>query len=286
MNDNQTRKKILPMVKFLLPTLTKSETRAAQYLMEQPGEVVQLSLDEYAERSGSSQPSIIRLCKKIGVSGYSEMKLFLSAELGADDGQDEVIDVKPEQGVMSVLNSIFEVNIQTLKNTLELINDEYEKALDAILHAKQICFFALGDAMIPCNYANFKFRKIGYTCHADPDPDMQILNACNLKKGDVAISVSHSGNSRLVVNAMEIAKKRGATTICITKVEKSELTKYSDIKLFTATSDVTICKEAIAWRVAEQAILESLYLMVLDKKEAIFDKKLKERESGMLVNKL
>ncbi|MDP4153221.1 MAG: MurR/RpiR family transcriptional regulator [Bacillota bacterium] len=287
MDDIQVKNKIIPMVKFLFSSLTRSEKKAADYLLNNPEEVVGLALNEYAEKSGSSQPSIIRLCKKIGTSGYAELKLNLSMQLESDNDQpNTVIDVKPEQGITSVINSIFEINIQILKETFELVTDDYEKALAAILDAKHICFFALGDAMMPCSYAEFKLRRLGYICYADADPDMQIINACNLMPGDVAISVSHTGNTRNVINAMKIAKKKGATTICITKVGKSELAKYCDIQLFTATADITIGKEIIARRIAEQAILEALYLMVLEKTKTISAKKIRESTAAMELNKL
>lgn len=279
-------KNIVAFVKFMMPTLSNSEKKAAEYLLENTIEVIGMPLKQYAEKAGSSQASIIRLCKRIGVSGYSQMKLELSTQMASQDQFGEIEITKPGNDMVSIVNNVLSINIKTLYDTLQLVNEEYDRAFEAILHAKQICFFALGDAMMPCSFIHNKFRRLGYVSYADVDPDMQIINACNLKSGDVAIAVSHSGNSRQVVAAMKKAKEKGATTICIIKTDKSELTKYCDIKLFTATSDATEGKEVVARRIAEQAILEALYLGVQKKMEPLVSEKMKEITSELLVNKL
>jgi len=278
------------MVKFLLPTLTSSEKKAAEYLLEFPEKVAKLSLVKYAEYSGSSQASIIRLCKRIGVSGYAEMKSVLSIQLISNDGFNHDFEELEQDGLGSdmiqIMKNVFTVNIEILKETFALANEEYNRAFEAILKAKQICFFAIGDAMIPCEYASFKFRRLGYICFADKDSDLQMINASQMKPGDVAIAISHSGRTRQVVDAMEIAKNKGATTICITKREKSELIKHCEIKLFTATPDISVGQEIIARRISEQAILEALYFGVLQHDEPYSTEKIKISSEAMKANKL
>lgn len=282
-----TEIKIIPITKFLLPSLTNSERKAAKFLLQNPDKVANMSLVDFAELSGSSQASIIRLCRKMETDGYSQMKALLLSQL--DDYIQPPVQKKefvPGMNMTQILKRVFSLNIQILKDTFALASDEYEKAFEAILNAKQICFFAIGDATIPCQFAYIKFRKLGYTCYMDMDADMQLINASNLKEGDVAIAVSHSGNSRQIVNAMKIAKERGATTICITKLSKSEMIKWCDIKLFTTASVAVLEKEIIARRVAEQAIIESLYFAVLEKTEPESGQTLKANMDAMLGNKL
>lgn len=54
-----------------------------QFIMEQPDEVVGLSIIELAEKVHISKSSILRLTKKLGFSGYSEFKYFLRQEQNA-----------------------------------------------------------------------------------------------------------------------------------------------------------------------------------------------------------
>ena len=186
-----------------------------------------------------------------------------------------------------IVESAFKLNILNLKKTLEVASiEEYESACDAIVSADKIVFFAIGDAMFPCSYASLRFRRIGYDCCADSDADMQIVNACNMKPGDVAVAISHSGRTKQVVEAMRIAKERGAVTICITKAGKSELTKYSDIVLYNVTTDTTVDKEVIARRVAEQAMLDAIYMGVMQKMDKNSFARLQNVSENLRVNKI
>ena len=282
-------KKIIPLVKFLLPTLTKSERKVAEYLLNYPEKVVKLTLVDYAEISDSSQASVIRLCKKMGLSGYTELKSTLSQQLGEISASYELTgfeDGSLGSDMIEIMENVFNVNIEILKETFALASDEYNKAFEALCNANQICFFAIGDAMVPCEYAKFKFRRLGYICFVEQDSDIMMINASQMKKGDVAIAISHSGNTRQVVDAMKIAKEAGATTICITKREKSELSVHCDIKLFTATPDISVGQEIVARRSSEHAILEALYFAVLQHDEVKNLKKIKTTSQAMEANKI
>lgn len=263
--------KIIPVARFLLPTLSPSEKKAAEYLLANPHKTVSMTLVRFAKESGSSQASIIRLCKRIGVSGFSELKSTLAVQLAVEDQYETGLDNHQKRSLGSdmiqIINTVFKENIKILKETFALATDEYNRAFEALLRAKRIGFFAIGDATIPCQFANFKFRRLGYDCYAELDSDLQVICASNFNDGDVAIAVSHTGNTTQVNAAMELAHNNGATTIGITKRERSDMIKVCDIKLFTATPDMTVGQEAVARRIAEQAILEALYFGVLQSRE-------------------
>jgi DNA-binding MurR/RpiR family transcriptional regulator len=286
-NLNKSDGEIIVKVKFLQPSLTKSEKKAADFVLERTNSVADLTLEEFCALSGCSQASTIRFCQKLGIGGFSELKQQLSRK---DDDTAPPYTPNEEIGstdsLLDIMEKVFTVNIQILKNTLTLATSESEKALTALLEAESVTFFGMGDAAVPCYFADIKFKKIGLRSQVHTDPDLQLAMASLLGPGDVAVAVSHSGRSQPVVEAMRIAKERGAVTLCITKHAKSPLVKYCDIQLFTATADETIGKEIIARRVAEQAILESLYLGLLARKEDVFLKNLKHTASAIAFNKI
>ncbi|MDR1519763.1 MAG: hypothetical protein LBU23_06415, partial [Planctomycetota bacterium] len=57
--------RLFPTIRLLLPTLSKAEKKAAVFLLDHADEIFGLTLHKYAERSGSSQASILRLCKAL-----------------------------------------------------------------------------------------------------------------------------------------------------------------------------------------------------------------------------
>ncbi len=283
-NPNQ----LFAKIRLQLPALAKAERKAAEYILDHQEEMYSLNLLELATNSGASQAAIIRMCKSIGLDGFKQLKAelgrrgTLSHELFPDNGD----ETESAGGSMEkVLKEVFSYNVRSLQDTFALYTEEYEKALKAILRARRLAFFSIGNASMPCQYAYMMFKRIGYNCSADIDPDIQMIDAANLGKGDVAIAVSHTGQTRHVVAAAELARKNGATTICITKNARSPLTKVCDIHLFTATIDSSHTMELVARRIAEYAIIEAFYHAVREARPemaALVD----EGSHAMRINKL
>lgn len=287
MQKSESARNILATAKFLLPSLTPAEKKVAEFLIAYPKEVTGMSLQKMAKRCECGEATVIRFCHTVGVSGYAELKKNLSRQLLSPLTKEETDIFGSAQGMSQIVESVFKLNILNLRKTLEVAAmEEYEHACEVLSYAKKVCFFAMGDAMFPCNYACLRFRRLGYECYADSDADVQLVNAYNMKEGDVAIAISHSGRSKQVLEAVRIAKERGAVTICITKAGKSELTKYSDIVLYNVTTDTSIDKEIIARRVAEQAMLDAIYIGVLQKLETNSFVRLQEVSDNLKVNKL
>ena len=262
MIENTHPNHVLAKLRLQVHSLAKAEMRAAEYILEHHNELDQLNLQELATKSECSQAAVIRMCKSIGLDGFKQLKAELKrqqtneTELFPDNGNSSD---ESSVGMAGFLKEIFSYNVRNLQDTFALYTEQYDLALKAILDARQLAFFSIGNASMPCQYAYMMFRRIGYYCTADIDPDIQMLDAANLKKGDVAIAVSHTGQTRHVVAATERAQKNGATTICITKNAKSPLTKVCDIHIFTATIDASLNMELVARRIAEYAIIEAFY---------------------------
>lgn len=276
---------ILVYLRFLLPTLPSAERKVAQCLLGNSEIAISSTLAILAQVSGTSEATVIRLCKRLGFDGFTDMKKSYVYAI-IDENKTLTQEVEANDSFFEIFNKVCESNSKILKDTLELFSQDYEKALDAILNANTLHFFGNGDAIVVAKLAQMKFERLGLHGSAHSDVIMQYITAGGLKSGDVALSISYSGASTSVVNTTKIAKEMGATTICITKINKSPLLKHTDINLFTATSDFTIGKDIIAKRVADQAILDALYLGYLTKKQEDFSQKLRDTQKAIDNNKL
>lgn len=276
---------LLVRIRFLLPSLPRAEKTIAQALLENPEAITHLTLANIARESGSSEASIIRFCKRMGYDGYTAMKqAFVIAIAEGTEIQEEGIDASDDMSV--ILKKVFQSNIQTLNDTLVLANEGYNDALNALINAKSIHFFGVGDAYAVCQLAFMKFSRLGIPCTAHSDVMLQNITAGNLKTGDVAIAISYEGRSKNIVQAMRIAKMSGATTISITKMNKSPLLKYTDISLFIAISDLTIGRDKVTRRVADQFILDVLYLGYITKVGKDYTKHLRKIQEAIDCNKI
>lgn len=271
---------------FLIPTLPRAEKVFAEALIENPETILQMTLAEAARETNSSDASIIRFCKRLGMHGYSELRRAVAAAV--DEKQTIPYDeaVKSSDDIREIMKKVFQSNLQTLQNTMVVADEKnYLRAIEALVHARSIHFFGVGDAFAACQFAYMKFLRLGVNCSAQSDVMMQFMGANNLGPGDVALAVSYEGRSRNVNRAMEISKKRGAATICITKMNKSPLLKYVDIPLYISISDLSVGREKVTRRVADQFILDVLYMGYITKKQD-FSKRLKRSQLAIDSNKV
>lgn len=276
---------LLVRIKFLLPSLPRAEKIVAQALVENPEAITTLTLAKLARETGASEASIVRFCKRLGYDGYTSVKQAFMVAL-TEEGEIVTEGIEASDDMRTILDKVFQSNMQTLNDTLALASDNYNQALKALLNARSIHFFGVGDAFSVCQLTYMKFSRLGVPGSAYSDVVMQLTAAGNLRRGDVAFAVSYEGRSRNVVEAMKVAKEAGATTLCITKMNKSPLLRYTDINLFTAVSDLTVGRGKVARRVADQAIMDALYLGYLTKSSKDHNSRLREIQKAIDCNKM
>lgn len=271
---------------FLIPTLPRAEKAFAEALVENPETILQMTLAEAARETSSSDASIIRFCKRLGMHGYSQLRQAVSLAIDENDAVNFGESVENSDNIHEIMKKVFQSTHQTLQNTMVIADENnYLRAIESLVNAKSIHFFGVGDAYAACQFAYMKFLRLGVNCSAQSDVMMQFMTANNLGPGDVALAVSYEGRSRNVNRAMEISKKRGARTICITKMNKSPLLKYVDIPLYISISDLSVGREKVTRRVADQFILDVLYLGYVTKKPD-FSERLKRSQYAIDSNKV
>ena len=255
---------IYSSIKLWLPSLSKIEKRIAMYLYDHPKEIASMPMAKVAEACSCSEGSVDRLCKKLGCSGYAQAREMLAAHpLPSEDSVSQV-NIKQNTPVEELIQNINDLYINTLQRTKELNPAaKFETAIGRIARAKRLFFFGIGDALVPCLSAYYRFRRTGIDCLFDQDADMQLINASMIEKDDVVIAVSHSGNTRQVNAAMKAAHEAGAFCIGITQSVKSPMTQYCDLLFFNAVSESTVGNTNVAHRLAESTIMEILYAGVV-----------------------
>lgn len=280
-------KDILVKIRFLIPSLPRAEKAIAEALAEHPEAVTYMTLAEISKESGSSEASVIRFCKRMGFGGYSALQQAIAEAVeGESETHAEDLQVSGEDSMYEIIQKVYQSNVQTLTDTMVLVSEQCERALEALLSAKSIHFFGAGDAYAVCQLAYMKFKRLGIPCSAEGDIMLQMITASNMSRGDVAIAISYDGRSKNVVEALRIAKQMGATTISITKKNKTPLLRYTDIKLFIAVNDLSFDREKVTRRVADQFIMDALYMGYVMRSGRNYKEQLKKTQIAIDGNKI
>ncbi|MEW9124748.1 MAG: MurR/RpiR family transcriptional regulator [Thermotaleaceae bacterium] len=242
-----------------LNKLTKSEKKAADYMTESQEKIIYLSISALAEAANTSEATIVRICKKLGYSGFQDLKISVARELVTHE---ELIheELKADDNTSVIIEKTFNGIIQTLtmtKNAQRTI--DMEKAIRTVSEANKIIIIGSGNSAAIANDAQHKFLRIGLDVHAYTDTHMQMIAVSSLNERDVILAISHSGSSRDIVEAVEMAKHKGVTTISITSSGISPVTKKTDINLFTYSQETKYRMYALSSRIAMLAIIDTIY---------------------------
>ena len=130
---------LMVKLRFLIPTLPRAEKAVAQALLEKPELICLMTLAELARETDSSDASIIRFCRKMGYSGFSEMKQAFANALN-DSSIMTVEEIHKEDSVLDNLQKVYKSNMQTLTDTILLADKEaYEDKINSFLWDRRFC---------------------------------------------------------------------------------------------------------------------------------------------------
>ncbi|HWP17805.1 MAG TPA: MurR/RpiR family transcriptional regulator [Burkholderiaceae bacterium] len=211
---------MLDRIKASIPALPPAEQRVAKLVLADPRSFASLPVAELAERAHVSKPTVVRFCRSVGYDGLADFKLKLAGSVNegvpfVHRAVDE--DDKPSDIVVKVIDNAVSA---LLKFRNDAASHAFERAIEALAHAgrngHRIEFYGVGNSGIVAQDAQHKFFRLGVNAVAYSDGHVQVMSATMLKPGDCAVIISNSGRSRDLLDASEIARKKGATTIVIT----------------------------------------------------------------------
>ena len=270
-------------IKLLYSKMGKAEKRIADWIFENPGKIISLSIVELAEQCGCGEATIVRFAKRLKLNGFQELKYSLAAENGGSPASTNITESDSAFEIyQKVCNDIY-LSLEKTKSSLkeELIGEAAEK----ICKAEKIVVFGLGNSSAIAMDASHKFLRAGLNAIAYTDNHMQMIAASHLGENDIAIGISHSGSSKDIVEALKVAKEHNATTITITNSGKSPILKQSDIVLATASEETQYSILALNSRIAQLAIIDTLYFYIVYHRSKDALKSIQETEHSLLTKK-
>lgn len=211
---------MLDRIKASLPSLAPAEQRVARLVLSDPRAFANLPITELAVRSHVSKPTVVRFCRSVGYDGLSDFKLKLAGSVSEGvpfihrsvDVDDKTADV-----VVKVIDNTVAAFLKYRNDASSFAIQKATDALQATYAAgKRIEFFGVGNSGIVAQDAQHKFFRLGVTSIAYSDGHMQVMSASLLGPGDCVVVISNSGRTRDLMDACDIARKNGATTIVIT----------------------------------------------------------------------
>jgi RpiR family carbohydrate utilization transcriptional regulator len=259
---NREHKDFLLYVKSLYPSLSQAESKVSDFLTSSLKLIPDMTVTELADASKVSEASIVRFARKLGFSGYYQMKIEIIRNLSL--GEIDKISESEPQDVTSTKEKALEIALANIENTYHALDTrELEQSLDLLSRAEGIYFFAAGNTLNVALDASYKLGKLGLRTFCATVPERAILQARNMSAGDVAFGISHSGGSKMVNLALKIAKNKGIPAIALSNYSKSPIAKWCDHVLLTSTYHTLFPQVPTLTRLAESAVIDLIFYLLL-----------------------
>ena len=243
-----------------------SEKKIAEYVLENPEKVMNMTITELADICLTSEASIVRFSKTLNLKGFQDLKIRIAAALAMKD-KSLSGGIKKEDSTATIMEKIVEFNRNAIDQTTHVLDmNELEKAVEVLSRANRIDFVGMGASGIVAYDAMTKFMRINTPCNYYQDSHLQLTSAANLTEKDAAVGISYSGTTKEVIDVLKVAEERGASTISITRVGNSPLTEFADIHLFVSSQEAIFRMGAMASRIAQLNLVDILFVSVAMKK--------------------
>lgn len=249
----------MPQIWRHYDALTPAEKSIADYILQYPSETVQLSASSLAKRAGTAPSAVVRFCKSVGFEGFSAFKVQLAVELSRQAPSSYMASVEPTDSASTVLDKIFTANVKALQDTLSRIDRKAFTEVAALLsNANTIHIYGVGTSAPMVYELHHRLMLLGFQVHNYTDLVSVRLSTMNLKPGDVAFGISHTGRTETTVDALTLSKEAGAATVCLTSYAGSPITQISDHVLTVFCDETRYPVEASSARIAQTCVIDAL----------------------------
>ena len=255
----------MPKAELTIQSIYKSfsrvERQLADFIMAGRERIPSLSVREIAAAAGVSVAAVSRLARKVGFRNLKEFKLDLAREAARapayfyraiEEGDSEA----------ELVETVFRGNRRSLEDTLALLDKAaLAAAVRRMAQARRLLFFGVGSSGFFARDAAMRFALLGFRAQVLTDPSEIFFHASTAGERDVAVGISHSGRTRITVQALELARAHGALTVGISNYLKSPLHAAASFFFCTSFPESRVTVTALSSRVAQLCLIDAMFLL-------------------------
>ncbi|WP_079095062.1 MurR/RpiR family transcriptional regulator [Streptococcus pneumoniae] len=202
----------------------------ADYILVRDSEIVYETYSEIVSKVKVGEGTLNRFCKKIGYSGFQELKLKMTKDILELESQKMSSD--------TFIDEIKNNYLSIVESTRKLIDGrQIELAIKLIREANQILMIGVGSSGNAAREFESSLLRIGIISKTVIDTHFQLMHTALLKDNDLIIAFSLSGSTKEVEETLLNAKRKNVKIISITNYSSRNIAKLSDCVLLTSKKE-------------------------------------------------
>ena len=248
-----------------MPSLRPAEQRVGEAVLADPAAISESSITAVARQCMTSETTVLRFCRAIGLGGYPELRIALARAAQREETDQNARPpvngtIGENDSVADVVAKISYADSRAVEETGAALDvGALTAAIEAVRAAGRIDVYGIGASGLVAHDLHQKLHRLGLISFSWADPHLALTSAAVLEVGDVAIGISHTGTTIDTIDALRVARQHGATTIAVTNFAKSPITEEADLVLTTAARETTFRSGAMASRIAQLALIDCLF---------------------------
>lgn len=252
---------MLGLINQSLGRLSRAEKRVAEWVLAHPRQATESTVAAVAKACGTSEPTVIRFCRRMGLSGFRELAIRLTEGLSRPDSLIHR-DVRAGDSTSDATVKTVEAAIQALIGLRsQLSTMPFERVVSRMIASRQIVFAGLGASGHVAGDASHKFFRLGIPCSALLEPPSIRQFAAIATERDVLIVISKNGDSAELCDAAARARGNGAFVVAITD-PVSELARMASATFGCDAREDTNIYTPRTSRIEHLALLDALHVAV------------------------
>jgi len=256
---------VLIRVRGAIPSLRPAERRVADAVLADPAKVSESSITAVARQCQTSETTVLRFCRAIGLNGYPELRIALARAAQWEEG--DHAGTGPVSGTITKTDSLADIvakvthaDTRALEETGAALNvAALERAVTAVATARRTDIYGTGASGLVAEDLRLKLHRLGLVSFRWSTSRQALASAVLLTAADAAVAISHTGTTTETVEALRVAHERGATTIAVTNFARSPVTQHADLVLTTAARETTFRSGVMTSRVAQLSVVDCLF---------------------------
>lgn len=237
--------------------LSKSDMKIAAVVLREPQVAIHLSIAKLAAEAEVSEPTVNRLCRKLGCTGYPDFKLKLAQEISRGSHLFSE-NLEASDDTHSLINKVLSSIEQSVRSIGQATSpSSVEEATELLIGSKSIYFFGMGASGPVALDAQHKFARLGIPVVAHTDYINQRMMCSMMDKEDCAVFISYTGRTKLIVENAKLASESGAKTIGLTRIG-SPLAEHCRVVLNAVTAEDTDLYTPMTSRITHLALIDIL----------------------------
>ncbi len=241
--------------------LPKAERGVARAILQDPEAVLSLSISELAQRSQVADATVVRMARRLGLSGYQELKILVAADRGdMDDGGDGPAGPAPAGADLPAsVSRVVAQSVASLKATQTLVDAQaVARVAERLDRAPLVAIYGVGTSALAAKYLAYRLTRMGVVAHFHDDAHYQAMSTVLMGEACAAVAFSQSGSTYSVVEALSAARGVGAFTVAVTRYRHAPLSAAADVLLITGAEETPLLSGALPGLVSQLCIADLL----------------------------